>query len=62
MHRDFKPENILFQSPGNESEIKVIDFGLSKKLKYQLDNKQSGRKNSKVGTPLYIAPEVIQGV
>jgi len=29
-HRDLKPENFLFTSEGKDSEIKIIDFGLSK--------------------------------
>lgn len=33
MHRDLKPENILFVSEKESSDIKIIDFGLSKKLK-----------------------------
>ena len=30
-HRDLKFENIMFESVAADSEIKVIDFGLSKK-------------------------------
>ena len=30
VHRDLKPENFLFVTPGPNSDIKVIDFGLSK--------------------------------
>ena len=30
-HRDLKPENIIFQNEDIGSEIKLIDFGLSKK-------------------------------
>ena len=30
VHRDLKPENILFLYDDIESEIKIIDFGLSK--------------------------------
>ena len=30
-HRDLKPENILFQSLEPDAEIKLIDFGLSRK-------------------------------
>ena len=30
-HRDLKFENIMFESSHPEAEIKVIDFGLSKK-------------------------------
>ena len=29
-HRDLKPENFLFDSKDDGSDIKVIDFGLSK--------------------------------
>lgn len=31
-HRDVKPENFLFKTKENDSEIKLIDFGLSKKF------------------------------
>ena len=31
VHRDIKPENILFESSENDGEIKLIDFGLSRK-------------------------------
>jgi serine/threonine protein kinase len=29
-HRDLKPENFLFANKSKNSEIKLIDFGLSK--------------------------------
>jgi len=52
-HRDLKPENILYEQ--KESKIvKIIDFGLSKKL-------EGNSLNSLIGTPLYMAPEVING-
>ena len=31
-HRDVKPENFLFLNKEKDSEIKVIDFGLSRKF------------------------------
>lgn len=31
-HRDIKPENFLFKTTKTDSEIKLIDFGLSKKF------------------------------
>ena len=31
-HRDLKPENYLFSSKDDNAEIKLIDFGLSKKF------------------------------
>ena len=54
-HRDIKPENILFQTADNDSEIKLIDFGLSKK--YSLEEKM----HTILGTPYYVAPEVLSG-
>lgn len=52
VHRDLKPENIIFASKDPDSELKICDFGLSAiygKSKLQ----------ERVGTPLYMAPEVI---
>ena len=54
-HRDLKPENILFESNDPEAEIKLIDFGLSRK--YQANEKM----HTILGTPYYVAPEVLQG-
>ena len=30
VHRDLKPENFLFVSEAQDSDLKIIDFGLSK--------------------------------
>jgi serine/threonine protein kinase len=30
IHRDLKYENVLFATPDPKSEVKIIDFGLSK--------------------------------
>ena len=54
-HRDIKPENILFENESNEGEIKLIDFGLSRKYNAQ------EKMNTVLGTPYYVAPEVLQG-
>jgi calcium-dependent protein kinase len=54
-HRDIKPENILFVNREESSSLKLIDFGLSKVM---MDNKLM---KSIVGTPYYMAPEVIKG-
>ena len=32
VHRDLKPENFLFETKDDNSDIKIIDFGLSKIL------------------------------
>ena len=54
-HRDLKPENILFDSTKEDAEIKLIDFGLSRKY----DKEQ--KMHSILGTPYYVAPEVLKG-
>ena len=54
-HRDLKLENFLFTDPEKRSTVKMIDFGFSKKFGGQ------GKMHAVVGTPYYIAPEVIRG-
>ena len=54
VHRDLKPENILYYSKKHNSPLKIIDFGTSKQSKKRIFN-------NKVGTPYYIAPEVLDG-
>jgi calcium-dependent protein kinase len=51
-HRDIKPENIMLDNNGN---IKLIDFGLS------IASEKINNKKEVVGTPYYIAPEVLSG-
>ena len=54
-HRDLKLENILLVKSGPTSRIKVADFGLSKKWS------TTSVLKTYVGTPVYMAPEVISG-
>lgn len=55
VHRDLKPENFLFKGPGpGEGEPVIIDFGLSK-----MTNLPDDHMATRVGTPYYIAPEVL---
>jgi len=54
-HRDIKPENILFETTDDDSPIRIIDFGLSRKH-YDCEPPMTNI----VGTPYYIAPEVLR--
>lgn len=56
-HGDLKPENLLYLKKGNEENnpLKVIDFGLSQTLT------EKKKLSSKVGTPYYISPEILEG-
>ena len=55
VHRDLKAENVLFETKSeNKNDVKIIDFGLARK-------KGSHNMHSIVGTPCYVAPEVLDG-
>ena len=56
VHRDIKPENVLFVTSDECSPIKLIDLGLSRRHDGIVDAPMS----SLVGTPYYIAPEVLR--
>mmetsp|Transcript_7990 Transcript_7990/g.24028 ORF Transcript_7990/g.24028 Transcript_7990/m.24028 type:complete len:302 (-) Transcript_7990:28-933(-) len=54
VHRDLKPDNILFCSPAEDSDLKIIDFGLSKVL-----SPGSDMCRTLCGTPVFQSPEII---
>lgn len=54
MHKDIKPENILYNKNGNKLEVKLIDYGFSR-LELDKDSQNVS------GTLPYIAPEVYLG-
>ncbi|XP_078702494.1 myosin-IIIb-like isoform X1 [Branchiostoma floridae x Branchiostoma belcheri] len=51
MHRDVKGSNILLTE---EANIKLVDFGVSAQVSHTRE-----RRNTSVGTPYWMAPEVI---
>lgn len=59
-HRDLKPENFLFDSQDEDSDIKVIDFGLSK-ICHSKNVGKIEKMKTRAGTPYYISPEVLAG-
>lgn len=60
-HRDLKPENFLFQDVSPDAEIKLIDFGLSKRFGSINQTPNKVKLSTVVGTPYYVAPEVLSG-
>ena len=55
IHRDIKPSNIMINSRG---EVRITDFGLAKRLERDIDITEEGQT---LGTPAYLAPEVVTG-
>ncbi len=59
VHRDLKPGNILVTSDGT---VKLLDFGIAKVLDAADDSDDSHtRPGSVLGTPAYMAPELLRG-
>lgn len=53
-HRDIKLENTLLSGPSPVTLLKICDFGYSKS-----QQAESSKCKSTVGTPAYLAPEVL---
>jgi len=62
VHRDLKPENLFlsFRADGTPI-VKVLDFGISKRITQQ--GREAARTNPSelLGSPLYMAPEQMRG-
>jgi serine/threonine-protein kinase ULK/ATG1 len=54
VHRDLKPANILLSG---DMSVKLGDFGLAKVF----DKEKNAMMSTYLGTPYYMAPEILEG-
>lgn len=61
IHRDLKPDNVYLARIDGEIRIKLLDFGIAKKLGGEGGDTRLTGTGAMLGTPLYLTPEQISG-
>jgi serine/threonine protein kinase len=62
IHRDLKPTNIILSSKDHVPDVvKVLDFGVAKIIAPEYADSVRSTGNIALGTPAYMAPELLEG-
>jgi serine/threonine protein kinase len=62
IHRDIKPDNIFLTQSSEGEVVKVVDFGISKRLvESNMESYYLTAKGGILGTPSYMSPERLAG-
>lgn len=64
IHRDIKPDNVFVHTEVSGEVVKVLDFGIARLFgdAHGADVSRYTRTGGYVGTPAYVAPELINGL
>jgi len=63
IHRDLKPGNLFLAREGNQTVVKVLDFGLARSITQDADGKplpSLTQTHQFLGTPYYMSPEQVR--
>lgn len=61
IHRDLKPDNVMFLSNGDDYLLKLVDFGIAKIVAEDGPTNKLTRTGEIFGSPLYMSPEQCLG-
>jgi serine/threonine-protein kinase len=62
VHRDIKPDNaMLVRTLEGDIVVKLVDFGISKVVRANIDERTLTREGSMLGSPDYMSPEQLRG-
>lgn len=61
IHRDLKSDNVFLVEREGEDFVKLVDFGISKLLDHEDGRGPATRDGVVLGTPHYMAPELVEG-
>lgn len=62
VHRDIKPANVFVAAgPDLAPEVKLVDFGLARRIEEEPSRRKLTRRGEIMGTPAYIAPDLLRG-
>lgn len=61
VHRDLKPANLFLTRSGDETVVKIVDFGIARHVDQQLVEGERTSTDTLVGSPQYMSPEQTRG-